>query len=241
MLNVVSRRPLCVRLVGGCLTMLCFMVVPRAGGAGSDEGLSLAEPDSVPAIVEAFSAVWKPQQGYMRPWEDQGWKARHAALQALCRLGPQAAAELERVLQDGDAEARVLAAQAFVYLAEASTRPALERALADPEAAVRLYAVDALSMFGRLEESEPYLRLRDADPNRDVRAHVRFALARDDAPRPADIRQLLLDYKPEQAATARLGERAPDFTLQDTFGNSYQLSQYAGQSPVVLIFIYGDT
>lgn len=46
---------------------------------------------------------------------------------------------------------------------------------------------------------------------------------------------------PAPPLPARLGERAPDFTLQDTFGNTYQLSQFAGQSPVVLIFIYGDT
>ncbi|MDR3667157.1 MAG: peroxiredoxin [Ignavibacteriaceae bacterium] len=34
----------------------------------------------------------------------------------------------------------------------------------------------------------------------------------------------------------KVGDKAPDFTLQDAFGKSYQLSSYKGKSPVVVYF-----
>jgi thioredoxin-dependent peroxiredoxin len=34
----------------------------------------------------------------------------------------------------------------------------------------------------------------------------------------------------------KTGDKAPDFTLQDAFGKSYQLSSYKGKSPVIVYF-----
>jgi peroxiredoxin Q/BCP len=34
----------------------------------------------------------------------------------------------------------------------------------------------------------------------------------------------------------KAGDKAPDFTLQDAFGKSYQLSSYKGKSPVIVYF-----
>ena len=34
----------------------------------------------------------------------------------------------------------------------------------------------------------------------------------------------------------KVGEKAPDFTLQDAYGKSYQLSSYKGKSPVIVYF-----
>ncbi len=191
--------------------------------------------------LAAFAAAWKPHEGYMRPLDDTGWQARLAALKRLAELGAGAVPALEAALKSDDVELRVFAAQALAVLADPASEPALGQSLLDSQAAVRLYAVDALSMLGRVEQTEPIAKMREADPNRDVRAHVRFALARDVPPQPAAIREVLLDYDIEHADSARVGELAPDFTLRDTFGNTYQLSRFAGQKPVVLVFIYGDT
>jgi HEAT repeat protein len=119
--------------------------------------------------------------------------------------------------------------------------PALEKALKDSHPAVRLYAIDGLSMFGRLQESALYRQLRDKDPNRDVRSHMAFALERDDEPRPTEIQKALLDYNLKNLDTAQIGKAAPDFTLSDPLGKSHRLSQFHGQKAVILVFIYGDT
>ena len=34
----------------------------------------------------------------------------------------------------------------------------------------------------------------------------------------------------------KTGDKAPDFTLQDAFGKSYQLSSYKGKTPVIVYF-----
>lgn len=199
-----------------------------------------ADPRAQEAVA-AFTAAWKPHEGYMRPRDDTGWRARLAALKRLAELGADAVPALEAALRSDDVELRVFAAQALAVLADPASEPALRQSLLDSEAAVRLYAVDALSMLGRVEHAEPIQKMCEKDPNQDVRAHVRFALARDVPPQPAAIREVLLDYDLERADSARLGKPAPDFTLRDTFGTTYQLSQFASKKPVVLIFIYGDT
>ena len=37
------------------------------------------------------------------------------------------------------------------------------------------------------------------------------------------------------------GQAAPDFTLNSVEGVEYKLSQFKGDKPVVLVFVYGDT
>ena len=54
---------------------------------------------------------------------------------------------------------------------------------------------------------------------------------------PADVTKALADFDPKKIDTARLGQLAPDFTLSDSTGKAYRLSQYRGKKTVVLIFL----
>ena len=54
---------------------------------------------------------------------------------------------------------REFAAQALVMFAEPGLRPALEQALNDRKSGVRIYAIQALSMLGRLERTERHERM----------------------------------------------------------------------------------
>src|SRR5262249_47651479 len=148
---------------------------------------------------------------------------------------------LAEALHKGPPSTRELAAQALVHFADPSTRPGLERALADPKSGVRLYAIQALSMFGRLPRTERHEQILSNDPSFwGVRPMMAAALARDDRPNPAQLRKLLADYDLRQLDSARPGEMAPDFTLTDFSGKTYRLSQFRGKKTVVLRFILFD-
>ena len=172
---------------------------------------------------------------------DPGWKVRMEALVRLARAGPAVVPVLAEALQKGAPSKREFAAQALVHFAEPSTQPGLERALADAKSGVRLYAILALSMFGRLPATERNQQILRNDPSFwGVRPLMAAALEREHRPDAAHLRKLLADYDLRQLDSARLGQMAPDFTLADIKGKTYRLSQFRGQKTVVLRFILFD-
>jgi hypothetical protein len=54
---------------------------------------------------------------------------------------------------------------------------------------------------------------------------------------PADVTRALANFDPKNIDTAHLGQLAPDFTLSDSTGKAYRLSQFRGRKTVVLIFL----
>jgi HEAT repeat protein len=200
-------------------------------------------PPTAPEALAAFQVAWRPLSGNrsMRPLDDAGWKKRFETLRHLAHCGDASVRVLSEALRTGDDDLRVFAAQALSLLPHADARPSLLAALNDKHAAVRLYALDALSMLGKVPDEDPFRALMQKDPNRDVRAHAACAIDRDEPPQPDAIARALRDYDPKQLATAVLGQQAPDFQLQTPTGAVIRLSQFRGQQPVVLVFVYGDT
>jgi HEAT repeat protein len=172
---------------------------------------------------------------------DPGWKVRMEALVRLVKAGPATAPVLTEALHKGSPLARELAAQALVLFADPGTRATLERALGDPKHGVRIYAIQALSMFGKLPRTRRYEQILRTDPSFwGVRPAMAAALARQDRPNPAQLRKLLANYDLRKLDSARIGEMAPDFTLNDFNGKAYRLSQFRGKKTVVLRFILFD-
>ena len=211
--------------------------------AGFIAAVTADEPQQPAEALAAFQKAWKPLAGreHMRPLDDTGWKARLEAIKKLAGAGEKAVPVLADALQKGDDDTRVFVAQALALLPDKAAKAQLADALKDKHPAVRLYALDALSMFGKLPDEEPYQMLRQKDVNRDVRSHAGFAIERDDKPRPEAIRQALREYDMTKMATAKLGEKAPDFTLTSAAGKEVRLSDFRGKKSVVLVFVYGDT
>jgi HEAT repeat protein len=190
---------------------------------------------STAAEKAARAALAKFEEG------NADWKVRMEALVGLARIGPAAVPVLVEALKGGQPATREFAAQALVLFADAKTRLALERALADPKAGVRLYAIQALSMLGPLPRTKDNERILRSDPSDDgVQPMMAAALERADRPGQAELRKALADYDPSNMDSARIGELAPDFTLTDFTGKPYRLSQFRGNKAVVLRFILYD-
>lgn len=209
-------------------------------------GISLplhAENDSSDPVlvIRRFEKAWAAPKGYMRPLDDAGWKARMTAFRDLALAREKATTALIEALSKGESETPVFAAQALSWMADPKARPALEAALKDKTPAVRMYAVDALSMFGKLTPTEEWMAIKEKDANRAVKAHVGFALNRDDKPDPAALRQKLAGFDLAQMNTAVVGKAAPEFELTDATGKIFKLADFKGQKAVVLVFVDGDT
>ncbi len=192
-----------------------------------------AEPE-ITAEKTAREVLAKFEKG------DPGWKMRIEALVSLAKTGPKAVPILVEALKNGSPTVREFAAQALVLFADANTRRPLEEAVADSKSGVRTYAIQALSMLGRLPATEQYERILTNDPSHfGVRPMMAAALERDDQPNQAELRKALADFDLRNLDSARIGELAPDFTLKDFTGKRYRLSQFRGKT-VVLRFILFD-
>jgi HEAT repeat protein len=212
---------------------------PAAPGQRQGTGVAASSADEV---VARFRREWTAEKGHMRPLDDRGWKARMTALKGLIRPGPEAVAPLVRALDDENAELRVIAAQALGFVGDARVAKRLERALAEDKApAARLYVADSLGMIGGLRSKPLFERIAAEDPNKDVQAHMRFALERKGEALPQAVREDLSGFDLTRLDTAEIDKAAPDFALTDALGQSHRLSDFRGKKAVVLIFIYGDT
>ena len=221
-----------------------------------------AEPPQTPrGWIERFEQAWDPdawtgrafgKQQFIRPMDDRAWQVRMQAMRSLVLARPASIEPLVEALQNGMPAVRILAAQTLTYLARDVPAQVLwQAATTDSEPAVRLYAVDALGMRGVGPLRQQLEARQKVEPNGDVRKHIGYALARSQpqppsetdqpAKQPIDLIAQIRQWNPTTIDTARVGEPAPDFTLQSLTGETVSLGDFRGRQAVVLVFIYGDT
>jgi HEAT repeat protein len=170
------------------------------------------------------------------------WNVRMEALENLVKAGSAAAPILIDALNNGPPATRDFAAQALAVFADPVARPALLRALDDPDNGTRIYAIRGLSTLGRLGPTSRIKQILEEDEDAFVRRSMAWALERvDGRESAAAIRKSLADYDPTRIDSAQLGRAAPDFTLSDPSGTTYRLSQFRGNKDVILVFFIEDT
>jgi hypothetical protein len=225
------------------LLLLAFSVVIGAHSLRADE------PESAQDWLGWFAARWDDEawvsgrrRAYMRPLDDQGWQARMLAMQGIAATGKDAVAPLVAALKSDHTPTRLLAAQTLGYLAPHVPREPLVEALEnDPDAAVRLYAVDALGMQGGKDLTKTLASRRASERNRDTKKHIAYALERKKEIVDPSIIDSLIKWDSRQINSAEIGKPAPDFQLTTVSGAKYQLSDFQRKKHVVLVFVYGDT
>lgn len=217
--------------------------------AGAFTPLYAEPPEKTPREwLATFADSWNEEDwrgrpspgGYMRPLDDAGWKLRMQALQGLVRHGQDSIPPLLDALKAGDAPPqRILAAQTLGYLApHVPPAPLLEAAKSDPDAAVRLYAVDSLGMQGAKDVD--WNELLKREKNRDVRKHIGYAIERNGEPLAGNVIERLTSWD-STIDSAAIGSPAPEFELKSATGETIRLSDFRGRKPIVLVFVYGDT
>ena len=84
-------------------------------------------------------------------------------------------------------------------------------------------------------------KLAKGEQNRDVLKHIRYAIQREDSAVDQPVVDTLTSWDFDSMTLVKEGQTAPDFTLNSVEGVEYKLSQFKGDKPVVLVFVYGDT
>ncbi len=218
-------------------------------GASSADEMPSQEDGDADALLAGFSEKWDDAKWekefrngpYMRATGDEGWKLRMQIMQKLVAGGKDSIAALEKHLTNEDTETRILAAQTISYLAKhADLEKLIEVAKTDADSSVRLYAVDAIGMSGKGLEID-WDDLTKGQRNRDVLKHINYAKERKDQAVPDSIVSQIAEWNVDQMDSAKVGELAPDFNLNTVDGEEMKLSDFRGEHPVVLVFVYGDT
>ncbi|MEZ6141118.1 MAG: HEAT repeat domain-containing protein [Zavarzinella sp.] len=233
-----------MRLIFGGFLLAVWALFPTWRAVAQDQSKTTAQ------WLKDFQANWDDSTWeksfrtvpgkFMRPLNDQCWKFRLIAMQGVVANGKVGIPTLLEALKSTNADVRIFAAQSLRYLApDVPVEPLLAAAKNDPDATVRLYAVDALGMKG--DPKIDFDALLSVEKQRDVRMHLNYAKERKGTAVDAKMVQQLIQWDPKSIATAEVGKKAPDFGLRSVTGKEIKLSDYRGKSAVVLVFIYGDT
>lgn len=175
--------------------------------------------------------------------EDVDWKVRLLGIRDLVRIGEQESDSVLSGLDHEDKHVRQISAAAVGILKATEGIAALESLLRDdPSPLVRAQAAVAL---GQIESRQSLPLLEDAlkkDPERDVRHQCELAIDQ--------IRKRMGATKEQLQAYLRLdegnfntlaeGEAAPEFSLEDTEGGTWRLSEFHRDKWTVLIWVFAD-
>ncbi|WP_132058671.1 redoxin domain-containing protein [Halorussus amylolyticus] len=176
--------------------------------------------------------------------DDDDWSVRLLAVRDLIRAGGDAVSEIARGLRDDDVQVRYVCATALGVLGvDDAVDDLQEVARNDPSPLARSQAAVALGHIGA-ERSLATLRDRhDEDSSKDVRHQIEVAIDRIEKGENAtdELRAVYRNLDPETFGRLKPGDAAPDFSLPDTEGETWQLSEAQADGEwVVLIWVFAD-
>ncbi len=182
--------------------------------------------------------------------ENSDWRVNTLAVRDLCRAGTAATPALLKALEDVDLHVRQVAALTLGILpADANSKPHLEERIAgltvvlqnDKEQLDRSEAAIALGRLNATSAVAVLTKAAEHDDSKDVRHQCEIAIERIGKQQHED--SLFQAYQSLDESTfnsVSVGQPATDFTLMDTEGKPWTLSELKGKKTVVLIWIFAD-
>lgn len=175
--------------------------------------------------------------------DDADGTVRVRAIHEMVGAGAKDQTTLIELLSDENPRVRDVAAAALGILRADKAVSQLARVLAeDPDEVVRSQAAISLGEIGDAGASDALRLAKEEDASRDVRHQAVLALYAVEEEIPPDPRhaEAWRNLDLDTFQTLEPGQPAPDFTLTDTDGNSWTLSEHLGNGPVVLVWIFAD-
>lgn len=174
---------------------------------------------------------------------DLDWRVRTLAVRDLVRLGVATTPTLITALENENAHVRHVAAMAMGIMRLTNAVPALEKVLrTDGDSVVRSQAVIALGQIGDPGSLDAARTAQQKDQSRDVQHQAELAAHAIEQGKTAtpELARAWAALDETEFGRVKVGEPAPDFQLPDTDGKSWQLADFRGHKPVILIWIFAD-
>ena len=169
------------------------------------------------------------------------WTVRTLALRDLVRLGRDTPTALLDLLNHANEHVRHVTATALGLLRADTAVEALHRRLrTDPHPVVRSQAAIALGQIGA--PSAAVADLLEDETHRDVQHQCAVALdrIRKNEPVESEVAEQVASLDQDTFGRVQPGDPAPSFTLDDTEGNPWSLSDVIGEKTVVLLWVFAD-
>lgn len=175
--------------------------------------------------------------------EDEAWRVRLLAIPDLVRLGESAASLLQTGLSDENLHVRHVSAFVLGLVGGEHTSQALQRVLSeDKDPVLRSQAALSLGQLGAKDALSLLQKLAKEERNRDVRHQCVLAAYRIENGRRTSeaLAEAYAALDPAKFEQVRVGAAAPEFSLKDTTGKTWRLSDFKGDKTVVLVWIFAD-
>lgn len=169
------------------------------------------------------------------------WHVRTLAVRDLVRLGRETSSIVRELLDRNDEHVRQVAAMALGVLGDNSVTEVLSRRLRDdPDPVVRSQAAIALGQIGAPREA--VAGPLETEEHTDVRHQCAVALdrIRKNEPVEPEVAEQFASLDESTFGRVQAGDPAPTFTLDDTEGGGWSLSDVLGEKTMVLLWVFAD-
>jgi len=173
--------------------------------------------------------------------QDDDWRVRTLAVRDLVRRGHEERGRVRALLDHNDKHVRQIGALVLGLLRAESAVEALSRRLRDdPDPVVRSQAAIALGQIGA--PSDAVADPLEDEEHTDVHHQCAVALDRiqENEPVEPEVAEQVAALDGSTFGRVQAGDRAPTFTLDDTAGTPWSLSDVLGEKTVVLLWVFAD-